>query len=38
MGGKPWGVELEGLDLSIGRESSSSMRFVAAAGGRGGNG
>lgn len=37
IGGRPWGVELEGLDLSIGLDSSSSMRLGAAAGGRGGN-
>jgi hypothetical protein len=38
MGGRPCGVELEGLDLSTGLESSSSTRFVSVGGGRGGNG
>lgn len=36
-GGRPCGVELEELDLSTALESSSSVRLVVAAGGRGGS-
>ena len=36
-GGRPCGVELEGLDLSTTLESSSSIRLIAVAEGRGGS-